>query len=535
MSSIKVQLPENEQHELSELIGAAEDHARQHQYDMALRELNRALRYLEDKQANGVEEQRALLRFARAELLMQLGRWEGALEDIDRIFAAEDCLRGSQLLVRALLASSQISANYGDYNEAIASLEKALALVHEHGGPVERARVHLELGTIFSRIGELQQGIQRLDSVLECIPEPPSGEDAATVLAAAYTQKGLSAFRKGSHDEARAHYQKSLEILRQAAPKTRIEADTLRYLGILCSVEGRNAEALLYHRQALVLYGLLRVSLGQAKTYNSIGQTCLDLSRLDEALHFMHKAERLSRKLGADAESAAIYGKLGNIYLQTGDYNRAVEYHLKDIDMCRRFGNYRALAYAMRNLGLSYRGKGDVEEALHYLGESLHRFEELQDRAHIARVHLDLGRTFLERGRLPEAEDHIELGLRSLEGSEQPGADLGRALALMGALQRLCSNAEQAEAFLGRAVRQLQDFGPSADLARAHFELGMLHLDHRHNDAAMDEMKQCLALARELDLRELMLDSLQQIERLDEFELVNLLVEDVRRKSTSSG
>jgi len=519
---------------LQEHFQAIEECLAHHAYDRALEHYGKTLEFLQQQDEKGVEDQKASLRNRRAELLMQLGRWDQALEDIDRTLSAEDVVVDGSLVVRALLQSAQISSYYGDYNEAISTLERAWGLAESRGQRADQAAVQLELGTVFARIGEPVQGKEKLESILELLQPPESlSGDEALLLAGASMQLGLAAFRERKVKEARDHYQRSLQICWQHAPDTRIEADTLRYLGILSNLQGQNPEALRYHRQALEIYHTLRLSLGLAKTYGSIGQSCLDMSRLDEALFFTHKAERLSRRLGADAEVAALYGRLGNIYLQMGDYTRAVEFHLKDIEMCRRFGNYRAIAYAMHNLGLSYRGKGDIEEALHYLQESLQRFVELGDYVYAARLHLDIARSFLDRSRLAEAEEQIEETEKYLEGA-QPSAELGYARLLMGSLHRLWQNYETAETSLTQGIETLRGFGPSPHLAESHFELGMLYTEIGEPGEALGHLKEALRLARKLEMRSVMLDSIHQIERLNEMELVNLLLEEVEQRPVTS-
>src|SRR5690606_24597499 len=126
----------------------------------------------------------------------------------------------------------------------------------------DRARVHLELGTLYARLGEHRLGEESLREAERLHPE---------VAAGALTQLGLAAFRDRRPEEARELYRRSLEL----HPDASTEAETWRYLGILASTEGRFAEALRRHRRALLLYRQLKHPLGQAKVYNSIGQTCL--------------------------------------------------------------------------------------------------------------------------------------------------------------------------------------------------------------------------------------------------------------------
>ncbi|HXE71315.1 MAG TPA: tetratricopeptide repeat protein [Candidatus Nitrosotenuis sp.] len=528
---MKIYLGPEEQREVPELAALAQEHVEAREFERAVEVYGRILEILSESPARpGLYDQKASVRNARAQLFIQLGKWQEALEDIDRVLSNQAHLQDLAQLVRAQVACAQIHCNYGEYSEAIHNLEDALGVAEDKAGPLEQAQVHLELGTVFARIGEHQRGLDSLERACQLLEgQEQISEEARQVLAAAYTQRGLAAYRERALDQALAHYRKSLDILGPRAEDTRIAADTRRYMGILAASQGNYSEALRHHREALQIYRLIKYPLGMAKTYNSIGQTCLELSRLDESLFFMRKAHSLSLELGADAEIATIYGKLGNIYMQREEFDRAVEFHLKDLELSGRFGNYRALAFAFRNLGLSYRAKGDFEEALHYLRESLKRFEELQDQANSARVHLDLARVWLDRGRLSDAEEEVSRG-RDILAEGGRGPEEADALLLLGCIHRMRGRAEEAEHEYLRVLAALASQEPSGRLAETHYELGQLYRETGRLAEASQQLKECIRLSKLLGIRRLLERSVSLLEKIDELELVNLLVDEVEHQ-----
>jgi tetratricopeptide (TPR) repeat protein len=250
------------------------------------------------------------------------------------------------------------------------------------------------------------------------------------------------------------------------------------------------------------------------------------MGRLDDALLFLQKAERLCLELGADAELAAIYGKLGTVHLQREDYARAVALHRRDVKLCRRFGNSRALAFAVRNLGLSLRAHGDLEEAGHCLAEALHSFRSLQDQVLTMRLHLDLAEVWLDWGRLPEAERNLQLS-RELLHVDSPDLDRARLWLLTGTLERFrqCWGDSQ-EAYL-EALRILAEVGPTAALAEVRYELGQLHTEARDSEQAVYHLRECLDLARQLGVTHLARKAMETLDRLDQVEVVDLLLEEL--------
>lgn len=512
--------------QLPDLLGLAADHASRRDYERALDLYGRALELLNGLVPEpAVFDQKAALRNTRAEILMTIGQWQRALEDLDRILGHGGDLTDAALLVRARTTQAQIHGFYGEYGDALATLETAMRIAESLPAGLEEARVRARLGTLYARIGEHRKGEACLRRVLELLPEPRE-RDGAVLRATALTQLGLAAFRERKGELARERYQESLDILERWDPESEVEAETWRYLGVLWSVRGRFGEALRHHRRALQLYLRLRMPLGQAKAFNSIGQTCLEISRLDQALYFMRRAEDLCLELGADAELAAVYGKLGSIYLQLEDYRRAVELHRKDVELCRRFGNYRALAFAMRNLGLSQRANGELDEAEAHLQQALLRFHELHDPAFVMRVHLDLAEVSLDQGNLPDAEGSLDRA-RAMQEEDTPDPDRARLWLLTGTLNRLRQRRDDAQEAYLEALRILAEVGSSGAMAQARFELAQLHEEARDPEQAVYHLRECMVMARALGMTHLVRKAVRMLERIDELELVTLLIEQL--------
>jgi len=263
-----------------------------------------------------------------------------------------------------------------------------------------------------------------------------------------------------------------------------------------------------------------------AKVYNSIGQLCLDVQKLDEALFFMEKAERICHELGADAEAATIYGKLGNVYMQKEDYENAVKFHLKDMEMCKRFGNYRALAYTYRNLGLSYMHNNQVDEALSYLKEGLDRFMELQDTVNAGRIYIDLCYACLGRDNLEEAEKMGKAALESLEKYPQ-SPDTAYAKTLCGVIARKKKDYDGAYKFFTESMEILGWKEPSTRLIETHHELGVLYLEMKDLKKALVNFKIALRTARDMGLKKQVEKNLRIVEKIDEMEIVNIILEEL--------
>ncbi len=524
---MKRYLPPDSCPQVHDLVALAADHASARDYERAIDLHGRALDILLETDARpGLVEGKAMLRNRRAELFVALGRFQQALGELDRVLAIRGDLKDPGLVIRALVVLAQIHAIYGEYGEALASLENARTLAEALGAPLELGRVLASLGALQARMGEHHAGGESLRQVLEILPESVQDSESALLRASALTQLGLAAFRERQAELARERYRQSLEILARWGPESELEAETWRLMGVLWSVRGRFSEALRHLRKALRMYLLNRMPLGRARVYNSLGQTCLEMGRLDDALLFLEKARWICEELGADAELAAIYGKLGAVHLNREDYLQAVELHRRDVAVCRRFGNSRALAFATRNLGLSLRARGDLSEARRCLEEALGSFLSLQDRALAMQVHLDLAEVWLDWGRLPEAEESLQRSRDELH-SDSPDSDKARIWLLTGTLQRLRQRWSEAQEAYLEALRILAEAGPTGALARVRYELGQVHAEAQDHDQAVYHLHECLVLARQLGATHLARKAMRRLDRLDEVEVVNLLMEEL--------
>lgn len=527
---MRIQVPPEEAEAFAPLLLEAETCLERRDFRQAEAAWERALEVLaQETFSSGAAEQQAEIRLARAELDLQLGRWDQAREDLTAVEFLGPGLKNPSWLTRGWLLEGRLHGYNGRYRESERVLTQALETVGEADDPLDRAAIALELGALHNKIGQHDAGSAELElagALLGSVEHDARSARLAVMLAC---ERGLSAFRKGRAEEARHHHEHALAIARQHLPRTTSEADGHRFLGIVTSVQGHYVEALRSYLRALEIYREQGALLGQAKVYGSIGQALLELSRVDEALFALNRARKLAVKLGADTQKATLYGKLGTIYREREEFDKAVEYHLKDVELARRFGNERALAFAFRNLGLSYRARGEGEEARSYLAEALDRFETLGDHSRVAMVRLDLAEVWLDLGRFQEAEEQILEARGPLE-ERRSQADLARLHLLHGALLRDLRRAGEAERAFQEALQILVGQQPSAMLVEIHYEMARLYQMMADSRRAVDHLKLAQGLARQMGLNRLAKSVVGLLEQINELELLRMVVQEVERE-----
>jgi len=495
-------------------------------YDKALAALDEALEKLKaspDSAGLVAPHVQALLK--QAEIFKMTGRWKDAMADLEKALQLPADEKSKGEVIKIHITKGEFLSFFGEYTESIRSFEAALEAARERNIAEELALCYLHLGTVKARTGDQQAGKDLIEQCLDVVKELKETWETRSLKASALSQVGLQCFRKGKFDEAVSHYEKAISILEEREDSLE-KAEAYRYIGVIHSIKSNYREALSYHQKALQIVSHARYTFGMAKVYNSIGQLCLDVQKLDEALFFMGKAERICRELGADAEAATIYGKLGNIFMQKEDYENAVTYHLKDLEMCKRFQNNRALAYTYRNLGLSYLHSDRTEQAISYLKEGLERFREFQDTVNVGRIYIDLCNAYLAEENVEEAEKAGQQALSSLEKYPQ-SPDTAYAKTLCGVIARKKKDFDLAYRFFTESMEILGWKEPSTRLIETHHELGILYLEMNDLKKALVNFKIALRTARDMGLKKQVEKNLKVVEKIDEMEIVNIILEEL--------
>lgn len=460
-------------------------------------------------------DQKGAIRLWRAELLVQLQRWDQASEELDGLLCRRSGLSEKHLLARGLILLAQIHGMYGEQEQAQQALQQSQ--FWDSQGLFE-VQWQLEKARLLIRSGELEAALELL---------PLGGHDERDI------ERGRVLFRLQRFREAEEAWLSVAESER--SPADRFQAEAWRLLGLLHQEMGQAPAALEYLEKALRTFWALQMWIGVAKSYEGLGQVCSDLGRPTEALHFTHKAERLSRRLGAESELAVVYGRLGNLCMKLGDLPRAIRFHQLDVDMCRRFGNYRALAYALSSLGLSYRAQGDNQQACELLSESLDRFLQLAERGPILRVRIERGRTLIERNLLAEAGLDLQAAGWML-GQGTSMADSAQIYVLTARLERLRGNPDLAEQSLKFAHDVLGQVPKDAAIrCEALREKGYLCLGRGDLEGAAGAFASATAYARKGEQHTIWLECLEQLDRLDELQGAEAVLEGLHRGNRDSG
>jgi DNA-binding SARP family transcriptional activator/tetratricopeptide (TPR) repeat protein len=215
-------------------------------------------------------------------------------------------------------------------------LATALAAAQRQGDLAGQARVHWELGTVFTRLGRYDDTLSHLSRALDM-----------------YRQLGDAA------GEARAH------------------------LGLahMFDCQGAAAEALRHAERALDLHRAAGPAGSQdlALALNATGFTAGKAGDYQRALSYCHQALDLHRELGSRPGEAATLDSLGSIHDQIGRHAEAIAFYQQSLSMLRRLANLDAEASVLTRIGDSYRAAGNPAKAREAWQRALTILDDIQD------------------------------------------------------------------------------------------------------------------------------------------------------------
>ena len=276
-----------------------------------------------------------------------------------------------------------VLADLTEHRRAAGFYERAVERMVEMGKPLVVAELLEKEGVCYSRCGLKEHAAVVLRAALKILREYP----AEPLLPVVQISLG-NAFRKSAVDEAEALYKEAAGIYEGKA-QLESAAPAWVNLGILCSEQGRHAEALAYHQRVLkVREGRVGIPPARvASVLNNMACARRRMGELEEALRLVDRA--LAMKVEDAPVMASMQGTRGQILHDAERDAEAVEWLRKSAEERRKAGNPNLEGLA-ENLGFeidSLKRLGRVREAIEAEAE-LSRVREAMAEAPQAGVEL---------------------------------------------------------------------------------------------------------------------------------------------------
>lgn len=300
-----------------------------------------------------------------------------------------------------LLLQGRIAHQQGDFEEALAALERAFRLFETAGDSASQAAVACELGLLHTRRGTNEQAIGMLQQVLEVSQlEPITRADVLRALAANLREIGQL-------DVAAARGEEALKLVRLEPVSSR-QINTMlrvvRSLALVYMIPGRLKEAVEVLEEAVRGGGWTEendVELGWA--WCNLGMAYYTSGKFPKALEaFEHAESRVSRRIAVQQQwihlwRGCVYRDMRNFASAQADLSAASDKGLADLAMLRLL-------------------QGEGEQAL-ALARAAHKAQTAETAVERARAEGTLGIALAAQGMREAAERHLTLAEEALKSS----------------------------------------------------------------------------------------------------------------------
>jgi adenylate cyclase len=342
----------------------------------------------------------------RGAVLKLMGRWNEAEADYRTALEIAQQAQDKPRMASAQFALGNLCRLRGDYDLALAWLERAKTLFTAFHEPAQLASVLNEIGQVFWHKGEFLQALEPWQESL--ILARDAGDKAAIALA--LNSLGTGRVRHGDPTAGRTLIEESLAIMRELGDTLGI-ANTLRSLVELNALQSDYAEMRTHVEEILVLQREMGNKQGIVDALASIGVVADLQGNFDAAEELYEESLAIMRELGDKLGIANLLGDLGTVSLKRGDYSKALERWEESLSLDREMDNKGGIALTMLNMGAAASSQGDYAAAQALLEESLSMLREIDNRWAIAVVLTNLGNVALGQNNIPAARTRFEESL----------------------------------------------------------------------------------------------------------------------------
>jgi anti-anti-sigma factor len=385
----------------------------------------------------------------------------------------------------------------GRYDEAMEHCTAALALL-ERGTTLTRdqsrhlAALSYQTAQVCERRGEYDLALAWLEKGLNYLDE----KDPSIELVRIYNLSGWVRRHQGLYEIAQNWIERALSLAREAH-LPQVEADSLRRLGAIAYYFGDYPKYWDYSEQALEIYRRIGDRRGEGAVLNNLGIVFATRGDYEQARAYQEAAIVIWEDMGDRQAESVSLSNLGQIATLQGEYRAAKHYYEASMDICRQIGDRRGEGRALNGLGVVLAGQGDYSQARDYFAHSLNIRREIGDlRGEGETIH-SLAVLEFCLGDYTEANDQFE---QALLIHRDIGDRLGEILALSNVgwtLQRLGKH-RAAHEHCQQGVDVALAVGDQHLLGHAWIRLGHALLGLDRLDDAAEAYRQALEIREQM-------------------------------------
>jgi CHAT domain-containing protein len=349
-------------------------------------------------------------------------------------------------------------------------------------------RLHA-IGLVYHHQGEYDQALDSLQQALAINQKIGDREGEGTTL----NNIGGVYCSLGQYQQALDYYQQALVINRGINHQAN-EGVSLNGIGRISENLGQYQQALDYYQQALAIRRDIDDREGEGASLNSIGGGYSSLGQYQQALNYYQQALVIFQNLGHRAGEGTTLNNIGIVYQYLGQYKQALGYHQQSLAIKQEIGNREGEGASLDSIGRSYHNLGQGRQALEFYQQALAIAQKIGNRAGQAATLNNIGAILNDIGvnwqRQQEQQEHQrrQWHLNPCQGVEP--SDL-----IEDSSPR---HYKQAIKSYYHALTILKDMGDQSGQAVTLHNIGLVYNNLGKYERALDHYQQSLAISLDI-------------------------------------
>lgn len=264
--------------------------------------------------------------------------------------------------------------NAGDYDNALNSLLKSLAVREQIGDNKAVAETFINLGITYWRLSDYEKALDYCFKALRLYEAVNYSEG----IAKAWHNLGIIYDIMKDHDKGLEFLLKALRLREVLGNKEAI-ADSLNNIGIVYYYSGEYQKALEYYSKSLEIQKQINNQKGIAKSLNNIGFVYNDMKKYDEALKYFTESLKIWQEIQNSFEVANVSNNIGKVYIALQQYAKA-DFYLRQGQVWAQKKGLKSKDFLSENYELFsnlYAAQGDYKKALEFYKDSADLISEI--------------------------------------------------------------------------------------------------------------------------------------------------------------
>ncbi|MEM6641596.1 MAG: tetratricopeptide repeat protein [Bacteroidota bacterium] len=236
-------------------------------------------------------------------------------------------------------------------------------------------------------------------------------EDLHELRSDALYIKGWSLMMLGDYTKSKNLFNEALRLSDRFGVK-KGSANAYNGLGVLNTYQSNYYPALDYYFKSIEISKGISHREGIANCLNNIAIIYYYLGDNQSALDYSFQALEVKKELAIQREIALSYSNIGYFYGTLKDYENAKLYHQQALMLRKEIGDIVGLAESFSNMGEALYGEENFASAIENFKRALVLYDSIGLKADRTYSLIGLGKSYMELGKLGEAEDYLRTGLR---------------------------------------------------------------------------------------------------------------------------